>query len=135
MEFSSKEEMLRYEKEREAYYMESINAVNKGQIGHFYWLWIKEIFVPKYRKLKKEYDNYHGDGWYRDEKGIIHTRHISNVETKYLNNGAICITDVDGSRLSNIELFVLNNDTWIHYDRDFDKKYQQYLAQKEKEDN
>lgn len=131
MEFSSKEEMLRYEQERENYYLESIHAINRGELGKFYWLWFREIFVPKYRKLKREYDNYSGDGWYRDERGIIHTRHISNVEIKRLNNGTVCVTDVDGP--SHIELFVLNNETWIKYDRDFDKKYQDYLAEKEKE--
>lgn len=135
MEFSSKEELLLYERERENYYMESISAVNRGDLGKFYWLWLREIFVPKYRKLKKEYDNYYGNGWYRDEKGIIHTRHISNVETSGLNDGTICITDIDGPRLSNIELYVLNNETWIRYDRDFDRKYQEYLAQKEKGGN
>ena len=92
MEFKSKEEMLDYEKAREDYYLESIRAVNEGHIGRFYYLWLREIFIPKYRKLKKEYDNYSG-GWYKDENGFIHTKHISFVDLDTLEKGSICIEE------------------------------------------
>ena len=92
MEFSSRQEMLAYEKAREDYYTEYINAVERRQIGKFYKLWLREIFVPKYRKLKKEYDEYRG-GWWRDEHGIVHAKSIWLVDTNKIADGTICITE------------------------------------------
>lgn len=92
MEFASRQEMLAYEKAREDYYAEFISAVERRQIGKFYKLWIREILVPKYRKLKKEYDEYHG-GWWRDEYGIIHAKSVWCVDTDKITDGTICITE------------------------------------------
>jgi hypothetical protein len=94
MEFASREEMIAYEKARESYYVEFINAVENKQIGKFYKLWLRELFVPKYKKLKKEYDGYIG-GWWRDEDGIIHTKNIWSVDINKIPNGTICIEELE----------------------------------------
>ena len=94
MEFASKQEMLAYEKAREDYYAEFINAVESKQIGKFYRLWLRELFIPKYRKLKKEYDNYIG-GWWKDEEGIIHAKSIWLIDTNKIPNGTICIEELE----------------------------------------
>ena len=88
MEFKNREEMIEFEEKRINYYLESINAIDQGRIFTFYRLWLREIFIPKYRKLKKLYDSYSG-GWYRDEEGYIHTKAIEFVNEEYLNNGEI----------------------------------------------
>ena len=93
MEFTSKEEMLAYEKAREDYYLEFINAVKHKQIWKFYKLWLRKLFIPKYRKLSKEYDEYIG-GWWRDDDGIIHTTNISCVDTDKISNGTICVEEL-----------------------------------------
>ena len=93
MEFTSKEEMLAYETAREDYYLEFINAVERKHIGKFYKLWFRELFIPKYRKLKKEYDEYIG-GWWRDENGVIHTKNIWCIDTNKISNGTVCIEEL-----------------------------------------
>lgn len=100
MEFASREEMLAYEKAREAYYMKFI----KAGVCELYALWFKEIFIPKYRKLKKKYDSYFG-GWYRNEKGFIHSNHIIFVDLDRVSDGDICITDYE-------EYYILKNGVW-----------------------
>ena len=90
MEFNSKQEMLDYEKAREGYYAEFINAVENRQIGKFYKLWLRELFIPKYRKLKKEYDEYNG-GWWKDENGAIWAHSIRCIDTDKIVDGTICI--------------------------------------------
>ena len=89
MEFNSKEEMFAYEKAREKYYMEFLNA---GSTFEFYKLWLREIFIPKYRKLKKEYDHYCG-GWYRDENNIIHASNIMCVDQGMIKEDDIIFVD------------------------------------------
>lgn len=101
MEFASKEEMLAYEKAREDYYMKFFN-INTIE---FYKLWLKEIFVPKYRKLNKEYNNYIG-GWYKDENGIIHANDIYLVDLDKIENGALCVTRYG-------EFYVFYNNMWL----------------------
>lgn len=103
MEFASKEEMLAYEKAREDYYMKFINA----GVCKLYALLFKKIFIPKYRKLKKEYDGYLG-GWYRDEKGFIHSKYIFCVDLDKVKNGDICI-EHHGNCYS---CYIFENDTW-----------------------
>lgn len=105
MEFESRAAMLAYEKARADYYMETINAVNRGQLGRFYKLWLREIFVPTYRKIKKEYDSYRG-GWWRDENGVIHTDHLFNVDSDKISSGTICITPQEGFYV------LVDNNTW-----------------------
>lgn len=102
MEFVSKEEMLAYEKDREAYYMQFLNTKS---IFKFYKLLFREIFVPKYRKLKREYDSYRG-GWYRDEEGIIHAVDVSFVDLDRIDNGTICIEHCD-------RIAVKHNNAWV----------------------
>lgn len=90
MEFKSREEILAYEKEREDYYMQFLNAKS---VFELYKLWFREIFVPKYRKLKKKYDGYCG-GWYRDKNGVVHTNSIDIVDSDKIECGTICIVDL-----------------------------------------
>lgn len=92
MEFNSKEEMLAFECERERYYMESIDAIHEN-LFKFYFLWLRELIVPRYRKLKKIYDNYSG-GYYKDEYGLIHAKHVAFVDNKH-PHGTICIVEDD----------------------------------------
>lgn len=102
MEFESREEMLTYEKAREDYYMQFLNTKS---IFEFYKLLFREIFVPKYRKLKKEYDGYCG-GWYRDKDGIIHAVDVCLIDSDRVKNGAICVDHCE--RVS-----VYHNDIWM----------------------
>lgn len=94
MEFTSRQEMLSYEKAREDYYAEFINAVENRQIGKFYKLWLRELFIPKYRKLKKEYGEYRG-GWWKDEEGIIHAKSIWLIDTNKVINSTIYIEELE----------------------------------------
>ena len=107
MEFASREEMLAYEVAREAYYMQFLNTKNAFE---FYKLWLREIFDPKYRKLKKKYDDYYG-GWYRDEEGIIHSIDVGLIDLDRIENGAICVDHVD-------RVYVFHNNSWLRYQGD-----------------
>lgn len=102
MEFASKEEMLAYEKARENYYMEFLDARNTFK---FYKLWFREIFVPKYRKLKKQYDGYCG-GWYRDKDGIIHALDICSVDKDRIKDEDILVTKYG-------VVFAFKNGAWM----------------------
>lgn len=102
MEFTSKEEMIAYEKAREDYYMEFLDAKSTLE---FYKLWLREIFVPKYRKLKKQYDSYRG-GWYRDENGIIHALDIWFVDEDRIKDGDILSTNYG-------ECFAFKDNSWM----------------------
>ena len=112
MEFKNREEMIEFEEKRTDYYMESINAIDQGRIFTFYRLWLREIFIPKYRKLKKLYDSYNG-GWYRDEDGYIHASYPHLVETNNLLDGEILIADYGGFDNIPSDIYFLKNKTWI----------------------
>ena len=112
MEFKNREEMIEFEEKRINYYLESINAIEQGRIFTFYRLWLREIFVPKYRKLKKLYDSYRG-GWYRDEDGYIHASYPHLVETNNLLDGEILIADYGGFDNIPSDIYFLKNKTWI----------------------
>lgn len=103
MEFTSKEEMMEYEEQREKYYMEYLNA----SVFKIYKLLLRDIFICKYRLLKKEYDSYFG-GWYRDQVGVIHSARISIIDTSKIKDNEICIDD-DG------RIYIFNNGQWIQY--------------------
>lgn len=103
MEFTSKEEMLAFEKERTEYYMEFLNAKNIFQL---YKLEFRDLLIPKYRKLKKKYDGYYG-GYYRDIDGIIHAEYIEIIDIDNLEYGTICID-------SSNKIWIFNNHRWIH---------------------
>lgn len=92
MQFKNREEMIEFEEKRINYYLESINAIDQGRIFTFYKLWLREIFIPKYKKLKKLYDSYIG-GWYRDENGYIHTKAIEYVDIEYIKDGEIILVE------------------------------------------
>ena len=112
MEFKNREEMIEFEEKRINYYLESINAIDQGRIFTFYRLWLREIFVPKYRKLKKLYDSYSG-GWYRDENGYIHASYPHLVETNNLLDGEMLIADYGGFDNISSDIYFLKNKTWI----------------------
>lgn len=103
MEFASKEEMLAYEEQRERYYMEYLNA----SVFKIYKLLLRDIFIRKYRLLKKEYDSYFG-GWYRDRIGIIHSERISIIDISKIKDNEICIDDVG-------RIYIFHNGQWIQY--------------------
>ena len=94
MEFASKKDMLAYENAREDYYSEFINAIERKQIGKFYKLWLRELLVSKYKKLKKEYNEYVG-GWWRDENALIRTKNIWCIDVNKIPNGTICIEELE----------------------------------------
>ena len=102
MEFTSKEEMLAYEKVRENYYRNFLDARNT--FG-FYKLLFREIFVSKYRKLKKQYDDYCG-GWYRDKDGIIHALDICFVDKNRIKDEDILVTEYG-------MVFAFKNGAWM----------------------
>lgn len=89
-EFKNREEMLNYEKQRDAYYKNWVSLSNSNLFG-FYKLLFLELFHPKYRATKKEYNSYMG-GWFRDENGFIHTNNLAIVSGA--KNGEIIITDL-----------------------------------------
>lgn len=84
-EFSSRAEMLQYEKLREEYYLESISSR-----WNIYKTMFLEIFHPKYRALKRRYDGYAG-GYWIDDKGRFCANHVALIDTKRLKDGDICI--------------------------------------------
>ena len=87
MQFKNKEELLRFEKEREEYYNNWFKRT-KNNLFEFYKLLFLEIFHPKYRTIKKMYDNYNG-GWYRGEDGIVYTTLLGCVEC--IEHGTVVI--------------------------------------------
>lgn len=90
MEFSSREEMLKFEREREQYLMHWISISNRGHLLEFYKLLILETFHPKYRAIKKKYEGYNG-GWYRDKHGYPTSAYIWCIDQDRLSEGDICI--------------------------------------------
>lgn len=89
-EFTNREAMLQYEKEREQYYMDGISICNRHHIFEFYKMLFLETFHPKYRAIKKEYDNYSG-GWWRNDKGWACADYIQAINPNQLYNGTICL--------------------------------------------
>ena len=69
MQFESREALINYEKEREEYYRNWFEISNKN-LFEFYKLMFLETFHPKYRDIKKKYENYDG-GWYRKGNNLI----------------------------------------------------------------
>ena len=88
MKFKSREALINFEKEREEYYRNWFKISNRN-LFEFYKLMFLETFHPKYRNKKKEYKNYNG-GWYRREDGVVFTTHIHLIDTKDLKNGDVC---------------------------------------------
>lgn len=90
MEFASREEMLRFERERELYLLDWIEISNRRHLGTFYKHLFLEALHPKYRAIKKMYEGYHG-GWYRDEHGRPTSAHVWLIDTEKLFDGEICV--------------------------------------------
>lgn len=88
MQFESREALINYEKEREEYFR-NWHAISNKNLFEFYKLMFLETFHPKYRSIKKKYENYNG-GWYRREDGVIFTRFISLIDIKELKDGDVC---------------------------------------------
>ena len=78
MQFKNKEDLLKFEIEREEYYSNWFKRANNN-LFEFYKLLFLETFHPKYRTIKKMYDNYNG-GWYRGEDGIVYTTSLEYIE-------------------------------------------------------
>ena len=89
-EFTSREAMFVYEQERERYYMEGISICNRSHIFAFYKMLFLETFHPKYRAIKKEYDNYCG-GWWRNDKGWACAEHVQCIDPSKLCDGTVCL--------------------------------------------
>lgn len=87
MQFENREALINYEKERDEYYKNWFKTSNKN-LFEFYKLMFLETFHPKYRELKKKYENYDG-GWYRKNNKIF-THYLFSIDTKDLNDGDIC---------------------------------------------
>lgn len=87
-EFSSREEMIKFEQERETYYMSQIRAIDKNPFACYKQM-LLNIFSPKHRAQKKLYDEYSG-GWWRDEQGNPCAEHIQFIDTNSIKHGEIC---------------------------------------------
>ena len=109
-EFSSLEEMVKFEQEREAYYMAQIRAIDKNPFACYKQI-ILDIFSPKHKALKKLYDGYSG-GWWRDEYGRPCAKHINFIDVNAIKPGEICF-EVN-SYSSNVYILLNPNDNkWV----------------------
>lgn len=92
MEFSSYEHMMKFEKEREDYYLDFIRLCDTHDPFKiaFYKRLFRDTFHPKYRAIKKMYDNYSG-GFWRDENGYLCAENVAFIDKKYIDDGEICI--------------------------------------------
>ena len=88
MQFESREALINYEKEREEYYRNWFEISNKN-LFEFYKLMFLETFHPKYRDIKKKYENYDG-GWYRKGNNLIFATYLFSIDTKDLKDGEVC---------------------------------------------
>ena len=95
-QFSSRNEMLQYEANRERYLLHWIAISNRRHLWDFYKNLFLEIFHPKYRAIKKEYMNYSG-GWWRDENGYACAESIQFIDINSLHYGDICLERNDNS--------------------------------------
>lgn len=110
MQFESREALINYEKEREEYYRNWFEISNKN-LFEFYKLMFFETFHPKYRDIKKKYDNYNG-GWYRKNNRLIFATCLFAIDTKNLNDGDMCCelgSDYDENDIQSI--YVCHEDT------------------------
>jgi hypothetical protein len=88
MQFESREALINFEKEREEYYRNWFETSNKN-LFEFYKLMFLETFHPKYRDIKKKYENYDG-GWYRRGNNLIFATYLFSIDTKVLKEGEVC---------------------------------------------
>ena len=92
MEFPTYEEMIKFETEREKYYLNFIHICDSFDPFRFkfYKQLFLETFHPKYRLRKKLYDGYYG-GWWRDSEGHPCANPIQLIDIASINDGEICI--------------------------------------------
>lgn len=93
MEFASYEDMVKFESDREKYYMDFIHLCD----GHndpfrlrFYKRLFLDAFHPRYRAAKKLYDGYQG-GYWRDDRGYLCAKRIDLIDERLIESGEICI--------------------------------------------
>lgn len=92
MEFSSYDDMIKFEAERERFYLDFIDICNSFDPLRikFYKRLFLETFHPQYRRLKKLYNSYYG-GWWRDSGGHPCANPIQHIDTDFVSDGEICI--------------------------------------------
>lgn len=92
MEFSSYDDMIKFEAEREQFYLDFIGICDSFDPFRikFYKRLFLETFHPKYRHQKKLYDSYRG-GWWRDSDGRPCANPIQLIDTDSVSDGEICI--------------------------------------------
>ncbi len=92
MEFSSYDDMIKFEAERERFYLDFIGTCDSFDPLRikFYKRLFLEAFHPKYRSLKKLYDSYYG-GWWRDSDGHPCANPIQLIDIDSVSDGEICI--------------------------------------------
>lgn len=92
MEFSSYEDMKKFEAEREQFYLDFLDICHSFDPFRFkfYKRLFLESFHPKYRSQKKLYDGYYG-GWWRDSDGRPCTNPIQLIDIDSVSDGEICI--------------------------------------------
>lgn len=92
MEFSSYEDMIKFEADREQFYLDFLSICDSYDPFRFkfYKRLFLETFCPKYRSQKKLYDNYYG-GWWRDSDGHPCANLIQLIDIDSVSDGEICI--------------------------------------------
>lgn len=92
VEFSSYEDMKKFEAEREQFYLDFLNIYDSFDPFRFklYKRLFLELFHPKYRSQKKLYDGYCG-GWWRDSNGRPCANLIQFIDIDSVHDGEICI--------------------------------------------
>lgn len=108
-EFSSRDEMRRFEQEREDYLMEGIRLCDRSHLGAFYKQLFLETFHPKYRAIKNYYEDYRG-GYWRDEHGYICAEHTGNIDIEKITDGEFCIIRDDDAIY---DIYVFSNGALI----------------------
>ena len=88
MQFESREALINYEKEREEYFNNWFRTTHKN-LFEFYKMMFLETFHPKYKAIRKKYENYNG-GWYRKNDKLIFATHIFVIDTNSLKDGDVC---------------------------------------------
>lgn len=88
MQFENREALINFEKEREEYYRRWLE-IRKRDLFKFYKMMFLEAFHPKYRNIKKKFENYDG-GWYRKNDRLIFATYLFSIDTKDLKEGEVC---------------------------------------------
>lgn len=87
-EFSSIDDMLAYEKERERYL--ASRMVSNCGLFKFYYYEFLDTFIPKYRKIIKEYKSYLA-GYWKNNDTFFSTYPLSQFPNSIFKNGDIFV--------------------------------------------